>query len=53
MTVKELIEKLKMLPEDYEVIFESGDAYGSAYYAYVSDVVIKDKDSVVELKEYY
>lgn len=39
------------MPEDYEVIFESGDAYGSAYYAYVSDVVAKGKDNVVELKE--
>ena len=28
MTVGELIEKLKSLPEDYQVVFESGDAYG-------------------------
>ena len=51
MTVKELIEKLKAIPEDYEVIFESGDAYGSAYYAYVDDIIVNHKDELVELKE--
>lgn len=52
MSVKELIEKLKALPEDYEVIFESGDAYGSAYYAYVDEIEVKDKTKEVELKEW-
>lgn len=51
MTVKELIEKLKSLPEDYQVVFESGDAYGSAYYAYVDEIKVKDKDKEIELKE--
>lgn len=51
MTVKELIEKLKALPEDYEVIYESGDAYGSAYYAYVDEIEVKDKTKEVKLCE--
>ena len=51
MTVGELIEKLKSLPKDYQVVFESGDAYGTAYYAYVDDIKVKDKDNEVELKE--
>ena len=50
MTVGELIEKLKSLPKDYQVIFESGDAYGSAYYEYVDDIEVKDKVKEVELK---
>lgn len=50
MNVKELITLLESLPEDYEVIFESGDAYGSAYYAYVDDIEIKHKDKLIELK---
>lgn len=50
MTVSELIEKLKSLPKDYHVIYESGDAYGSAYYAYVEDIEIKHKDKEIELK---
>ena len=45
MTVDELIEKLKSLPKDYQVVFESGDAYGSAYYVYVGDIRVKDKDN--------
>jgi hypothetical protein len=51
MTVNELIEKLKSCPQGYEVIFESGDAYGSAYDAYVDDININDKKEQVELKE--
>ena len=51
MTVKELITLLESLPEDYHVIFESGDAYGSAYYAYVDDIKVNHKNKEVELKE--
>lgn len=51
MTVGELIEKLKCLPKDYQVVFESGDAYGSAYCAYVDTVEVQHKDKEVELKE--
>lgn len=50
MNVKELIKTLKTMPQDYEVVFESGDAYGSAYYAYVDDVIVKNKENVIELK---
>ena len=49
MTVKELIEKLKNCPQDYEVIFESGDSYGSAYDAYVDDIIVNNKKEQVEL----
>ena len=49
MTVGELIEILETLPKDYYVIFESGDAYGSAYYVYPEEVVVRDKDMEVEL----
>lgn len=52
MTVKELIEILQKLPQDYEMTSESGDAYGSGYLAWVDDVEVKDKDRVVILKEY-
>lgn len=51
MTVKELIEKLKDWPQDYEVTFESCDAYGSAYDAYVDDIIVNDKKEQVELIE--
>ena len=51
MTVKELIDILQTLPQDYEMTYESGDAYGSAYLAWVDDVEVKDKDKVVILKE--
>lgn len=51
MTVAELIEKLKTLPQDYIVVFESGDGFGSAYTAYVDDVVAHDKNQQVELIE--
>lgn len=51
MTVAELIKKLEVVPQDYHVIFESGDAYGSAYNAYVDDIVVHDKDNQIELIE--
>lgn len=51
MLVKELIEALKKCPPDYEVTFESGDAYGSAYTAYVDDVKVNLKKEEVELIE--
>ena len=49
MTVAELIENLQMCPQGYEVAFESGDAYGSAYMAYVDTLFVKD--GIVELKK--
>lgn len=52
MTVKELIEKLKKCPEGYEVTFESSDAYGSSYDAYVDGIFINKKKGQVELIEY-
>ena len=51
MTVKELITLLESYPEDYQVVFESGDAYGSAYNAYVDEIKVNHKDKEVELKE--
>ena len=51
MTVKELIEKLKSCPQDYEVTFESGDAYGCAYDAYVDDIKLNDKNEQIKLIE--
>ena len=51
MTVGELIEELEKLPENYQVVFESGDAYGSAYYAYVDGAVVNHKTKEVELYE--
>ena len=51
MTVAELIEELKSLPGYYHVVFESGDAYGSAYYASVGDIEVNHKYEEVELKE--
>lgn len=51
MTVNELIEKLKKCPQDYEVTFESGDAYGSAYDAYVDDININKNKERVKLIE--
>ena len=51
MTAGELIEKLKTLPKDYQIIFESGDAYGSAYYAYADDIEVNHKTGTVEIKE--
>lgn len=52
MSVKELIEKLKKCPQDYEVVFESGDAYGSAYTSYVDGINIDNKKEQVELVEF-
>ena len=51
MTVKELIELLKDAPQDYQVVFESGDAYGSAYLAYVDEIHINTKDEQIKLNE--
>lgn len=51
MTVKELIEKLKKCPQDYEVTFESGDAYGTVYTAYVDYINIDNKNEQIELVE--
>ena len=49
MTVKELIEKLKALPEDYEVIYESGNGFGSEYHAVdVDGIIVNDKTKKVE-----
>lgn len=54
MTVKELIDILQTLPQDYEMMYESfGDAYGHGYLACVDDVEVKDKEGVVILKEVY
>ena len=51
MTVAELIEKLKTMPQDYQVVFECGDAYGSAYWAYCDDINVNNKDKQIELIE--
>lgn len=45
MTVRQLIEKLEVLPENYEVIYECGDGY----YAYVNEIIVNDKAKEVEL----
>ena len=51
MTIAELIEKLKTLPKDYQIIFESGGGYGSAYYAYADDIEVNHNTKTVEIKE--
>lgn len=51
MLVKELIEILKTMPQDYVVTFESGDLYGSGYLAYADNVDVNHKDKEVEIKE--
>lgn len=51
MIVAELIEKLQNCPQDYEVVSESGDGYGSGYLAWVDEVIVNDKDKEVILKE--
>lgn len=51
MTVAELIKILQTLPQDYEVVSESGDAYGNGYLAWVDEAIVNDKDEVVILKE--
>lgn len=47
MTVKELIEILQKLPQDYEVKY---DEYGYDCLTGIDDIVIKVKDRVVILK---
>ena len=49
MTVGELIRELELLPENYQVVFESGDGYGSAYYVYVNEAIANGKTKEVEL----
>lgn len=51
MIVEELIKILQTLPQDYEVVSESGDAYGSGYLAWVDEANVNDKDKLVILKE--
>lgn len=51
MIVAELIKVLQTLPQGYEVVSESGDAYGSGYLAWVDEVIVNDKDEVVILTE--
>lgn len=52
MSVKELIKILENIPQDYEVVYESGDAYGSAYTAYVDEAKVNEKMKYVELIEH-
>ena len=52
MSVKELIEKLKKCPQDYEVVFEWGVAFGSPYKSYVDNININNKEEEVELVEF-
>lgn len=49
MTVEGLIKILQTLPADYEVVSESGDAYGSGYLAWVDNVEVNDKNKIVGL----
>lgn len=49
MTVRELIEELNTLPKDYQVVYETGESYRSACYAYVNEIIINDKTKEVEL----
>ena len=51
MIVEELIKILQTLPQNYEVVSESGDAYGNGYLAWVDEAIVNDKDKVVVLKE--
>ena len=51
MTVAELIEKLETIPQDYQVVFECGDSYGSAYLAYCDDINVNNKDKQIKLLE--
>ena len=53
MTVAELIEILQTLPQDNEVASESGDAYGSAYLAWVDEAIVNNKNGVVILTELF
>lgn len=49
MTVRELIEELKTLPENYEVICECVDSY--SYYVYIDGAVVNHDTEQVELYE--
>lgn len=49
MTVAELIEKLKTLPQDYEVMFDDTDNYRGIYL--IRRVVRNDVLKIIELKE--
>jgi hypothetical protein len=51
MTVKELIDILQTLPQDYEIMYEScGDAYGHCCLEKIDDVEVKVKDKLVIIK---
>lgn len=47
MTVKELIEILQILPQDYEVKY---DEYGCNCLTGIDDIVVKVKDKLVIIK---
>lgn len=47
MTVKELIDILQTLPQDYEMTY---DAYGCDCSTKIDDIVVKVKDKVVIIK---
>ena len=53
MTVAELIKVLQTLPQDYEAVSESADANGSAYLAWVDEVIVNDENKVVILTELF
>lgn len=53
MTVKEIIDILQTVPQDYEMTYKSScDAFGSSYLAKIDDVEVNEKDKVVILKEF-
>ena len=52
MTAAELIKILQTLPQDYEVVSESRDAYGSGYLDWVDEAIVNDKNKVVILIKY-
>lgn len=52
MSVKELIDRLKKCPQNYQVVFESGDVYGSSSTSYVDSIYIDNKKEQVELVEF-
>lgn len=47
MTVRELIDILQILPQDYEATY---DAYGCDCLTGIDDIVVKVKDKVVIIK---
>jgi hypothetical protein len=47
MTVKELIDILQILPQDYEIMY---DAYGHCCLEKIDDVEVKVKDKLVIIK---